>query len=82
MTTKPNQRTWQGILVAIGALVLLAIYLCAVIVRIENERYALLIGMCHGENGLQGLPIPDLICLEDVQTRTNALWHIYYAITD
>ena len=60
----------------IGILILLIIYLCAVIVRVENQRYAMSIGMCYSDQ----LKMPIASCLTGVQTRTNSFWHIYYAV--
>jgi hypothetical protein len=51
-----------------------------VIVRIENQRYAMLLGMCRDKT------TPDLLsdmnCLPVVQTRTHWVWHLYYALLD
>jgi len=52
----------------------------AVIVRIENERYALLVGMCR--NTMDPLLPPDMKCLSTVKTRTHWVWHLYYALLD
>jgi len=46
-----------------------------VLARVENERYALLIGMCR--DSVTGLVNGK--CLSSVQTRTNVLWHLFYA---
>jgi len=61
----------------IGVLVIVVIVLCTRIVRIENERYALMLGMCRGSMGVP----TDFRCLNAVQTRTSWAWHLYYALT-
>ncbi|NJO35509.1 MAG: hypothetical protein HC869_22945 [Rhodospirillales bacterium] len=43
--------------------------------HVENQRYALLVGMCKNE-----LQLPDPACLQKVQTRTSWAWHIYYGL--
>jgi hypothetical protein len=45
------------------------------VVHIENQRYAMQLGMCSGPS------VPDLKCLETVQTRTSWLWHLFYGVT-
>lgn len=47
------------------------------LVRVENQRYAMQVGMCQGD-----LNMVNLTCLKDVQTRTGWWWHLYYALTD
>jgi hypothetical protein len=44
---------------------------------VENQRYALALGMCTSET----LPGPDFRCLSTVQTRTSWLWNLYYGVT-
>lgn len=46
--------------------------------RVENQRYAMAIGMCRMPPPVEAA---DLNCLERVQTRTNPLWHVYYGLT-
>ena len=53
--------------------VLLIVWLSATLVRVENERYAMQIGMCW--NGT--LKLPDLACIKKAQTRTALYWHIF-----
>ena len=45
------------------------------IIRLENERYALSIGMCQTDTG-----VADPVCLADVETRTSFLWHLAYGL--
>lgn len=54
------------------------VWLATALVRIENQRYALLLGMCR--DGAIGLS--DRSCLEAVQTRTGWWWHLFYALKD
>jgi hypothetical protein len=63
-------------------LILLAaiVFLTTALVRVENQRYALVINMCPNKADAR-LP-PDLDCLAKVQTRTSWVWHVYYALTD
>jgi len=48
-------------------------------VRAENQRYALLLGMCI--DGDPGRP-PNFDCLDEVQTRTSWIWHLYYLVVE
>jgi hypothetical protein len=59
------------------ALVLI-IVLGAALVRVENQRYAMFIGMCIDPATKMGDPK----CLASVETRTGWWSHLYYAITD
>jgi hypothetical protein len=60
-------------------LALLVAFLADRVVRIENQRYALQVGVCKLD---PGNPAPGWRCLDDVQTRTSWLWHLYYAATE
>jgi hypothetical protein len=65
--------------VLVTVLILLTGFLADRVVRIENQRYALLVGLCKLDpsNPAQGWN-----CLASVQTRTSWFWHLYYAMTD
>lgn len=63
------------ILVLVGIIVFMGYR----IVHIENQRYALLLGMCDRKDGLQ---LPDFDCLSKVETRTHWAWHLWYALGD
>lgn len=63
--------------VVIAVLCGVILWFSAVIVRIENERYALFTGMCRDKVGLS-----DVKCLSRTQTRTSLFWHLFYALTD
>lgn len=52
------------------------VWLSATLVRVENERYALSLGMCR--DAATGLSSRD--CLDKVQTRTAWYWHLFYAL--
>ena len=45
--------------------------------EVENQRYALMLGMCPDKRGLQ---LPDLKCLDDVETRIGWVWNLYYGL--
>ena len=59
----------------------LAFYLADRLVREENQRYALLLGMCQKQSALPPVSV-SVECLSKVQTRTSWLWHLFYAVTD
>lgn len=59
--------------ISIAALVILAAFLASVIIRLENENYAMQVGLCKPA---------DFKCLSTVQTRTSPLWHLFYAVTN
>lgn len=55
--------------------------LARAVVRLENYHYASFVGMCSeykADNPLQTLKRHE--CLHETETRTNSLWHIYYAV--
>jgi len=65
-----------------NAVIILLLVLVALmaqrIIHIENQRYALVLGMCsntHPENLLI------MKCLDETQTRTHWVWHLYYGLT-
>jgi hypothetical protein len=45
--------------------------------EVENQRYALLLGMCPSNTNTQ---IPDLKCLDKVETRTSWIWNLIYGL--
>jgi hypothetical protein len=67
--------------VAVVVLALLVVFLADRTVRLENQRYALYLGLCKRDPNPLNLE-PFWKCLEDVQTRTSWFWHLYYAVTD
>ena len=60
----------------LAAAAVLVFWLSATLVRIENERYALSLGMCRDVT--TGLNHRE--CLDKVQTRTAWYWHLFYAL--
>jgi hypothetical protein len=65
---------WKLLAAILAALL---VWVSAALVRVENQRYALTVGMCapHPPH-----PVPDLACLERVETRTGWWWHLYHAL--
>jgi hypothetical protein len=68
-----------------NALILLlsltVIWLSAIVVRLENFRYASLVGMCSefkADDPLQNTKRHT--CLHDTKTRTSFVWHLFYAL--
>ena len=55
---------------------LITVWLASALVRVENERYALVVGMCRDKIGQT-----DNSCLRTVETRTSSMWHLFYALT-
>ena len=77
-------RTTTSCLAQAALLSILLVWFGTVIVRLENENYALLTGLCgssfnvaDSQTGLERTR-----CLEEVETRTSPLWHLYYALSD
>lgn len=58
--------------------VVVNIFLAATLVRVENQRYALQLGMCRDAT----TSLTDFNCLEKIQTRINWLGHLFYALKD
>ena len=63
----------------IGLLVLSVLVLGSALIQVENQRYALSLGMCPGPAG--GVP-PDLVCIAKAETRTGWWAHLFAALTD
>ena len=57
------------------AVLIVIVWLSVSLGRVENQRYAMQIGMCKDVVGGW-----DYSCLSKVETRTSWLWHIYYAL--
>ena len=51
------------------------VWLASALVRVENQRYALIVGMCRDK-----LALTDLSCLQTLETRTGWWWHLLYAL--
>ena len=54
------------------------VWLTSALVRVENQRYAMLVGLCVDHSS----GFVDSTCLKKVETRTHWAWHLYYALTD
>lgn len=68
-------RATSAIVIAVLAMMLL--WFGSALVRVENERYAMVVGMCKWD-ALR----PIKPCLEGVQSRTSWSWHLFYALLD
>ena len=68
----------------IVALLIFIFVLGKALVRVENERYALWLGMCPSlDQTLKSVSAGHndaMTCMKRVQTRTGWWWHLYYAI--
>ena len=53
------------------------VWLANSLVRVENQRYAMQVGMCRQEVADWSYK-----CLKQVETRTSRVWHLFYALTD
>lgn len=67
--------------VVIALLSCVCVWFAHIIIRLENYRYASNIGFC-GELISDADLVKREIFLRNKQTRTNGLWHLYYALTD
>lgn len=69
--------------VIIFVLIICILVLARAVIRLENYHYASFVGMCSeykANDPLQSLQRHE--CLNNTETRTNALWHLFYALTD
>ena len=65
----------------IGVLLLLVLWMGVSLARVENERYALELGMCgEFEPSIPGALVARRDCLDRVQTRTNLLYNVAYGM--
>lgn len=60
----------------IVVLLLLVLALSNALIRVENQRYAMSVGMCYDER----LKLPDLTCVSKARTRTNPIWHLFHGL--
>ena len=63
----------------IAVLLAVVLVLAITLVRVENQRYAMSLGMCAAADAAK---LPDMNCLRQTTTRTGWWWHLYYAVTD
>lgn len=72
--------------VLVGLVILLMVLLVwfgATIVRLENQNYAMQLGLCGEVNAADFQSVLERSrCLEEIETRTSPLWHLYYALLD
>jgi len=61
--------------IVIVVLLFALIYFGATIVRLENYHYAVQVGFCADVEISQRDK-----CLDEIQTRTNPIWHLIYAL--
>lgn len=62
--------------ITVAILAALLIWFCAALVRVENERYALAVGLCKYD----ATSLQMFTCLQHISTRTAWWWHLYYAL--
>ena len=62
--------------------IFLCVWLSSSLVKVENERYALFVGMCDKKDSPSELRLIDFQCLSKVETRTHWVWHLFYALTN
>jgi hypothetical protein len=69
--------------VVIVTLVAAVVFFADRAVRLQNQRYAMSLGMCQQEL-VPGSNVRsfDLTCLSARQTRTSWLWHLFYVVSD
>ena len=74
----------RNIIIAILTVCLLVV--THALVRVENQRYAMMVGMCETSTPLVGtgkcVVVHDYQCLAKVQTRTSWWSHLYYALAN
>lgn len=65
---------------------IIAVQLCIIVfmgyrlAHIENQRYALYLGMCDRDYGV--VIIPDFKCLDNVETRIHWVWNLWFSFSD
>ena len=68
---------------AIVVLAFLVFWLSLQVIRLERYHYASYLGMCSDHDPKD--PIASVKrdkCLNDTETRTNSLWHLWYGLVD
>jgi hypothetical protein len=69
--------------VVIFVLVICVLVLSNVVIRLENYHYASVVGMCKEYNPNDPMQtVKRQKCLNNTETRTTPLAHIFFAITD
>ncbi len=67
-----NQNKYISIIVVLLSII---VYLSVVIIRLENYHYAVQVGFCDDVDKFRRDD-----CLNKIQTRTNPMWHLIYAL--
>jgi len=68
----------KALAVGLACAFVIILWFGSALVRVENERYALSIGMCQPFEHV----LPDMTCIKKTQTRTGWWWHLYFALLD
>lgn len=68
----------KAAIMIIASLLAVNLWFGAAIVRLENQRYALVLDMCSGRTPEKLLRQHD--CLANVQTRTSPIYHLLYGL--
>ena len=61
---------------------MMCFWLSLSLVKVENQRYALIVGMCNMKDTSPELRLIDYQCLSKVETRTSWIWHLFYGLTN
>lgn len=61
--------------IALFILSALLLWTTVSLIRVENQRYAMMVGMCRDKTGGWNYK-----CLSQVETRTGWWWHLYYGL--
>jgi hypothetical protein len=68
---------------AIAVLIICVVVLALDVIRLENYHYANVVGMCSEYKPNDPLQsVQRQKCLHNSETRTNPLWHLFYALID
>lgn len=59
--------------------VALNIWFAVIIINLENYHYASMVGFCSEFSGADML-VKKEECLNQTESRTHSLWHLYYAV--
>jgi hypothetical protein len=69
--------------IVIAVLIICVLVLTRAVIRLENFHYASVVGMCSEykpDDPLQSMQRQK--CFSKAETRSNPLWHLFYALTD
>jgi hypothetical protein len=69
--------------IVIIVLIVCVLALARTVIRLENYHYASVVGVCSEYKADDYLKSAQRQkCLNSTETRTNPLWHLFYALTD